>query len=43
MWLHVQFYGFPDEAVHVTRFGGEEFGILKFDYVVWNDAMFCYC
>jgi hypothetical protein len=29
MWVHLQFNGLPDEMVHVTRFGGEEFCFLK--------------
>jgi hypothetical protein len=26
--MHFCFDGFPDEAIHVTGFGGEEFGVL---------------
>jgi hypothetical protein len=41
--MHLQFSGLPDETVHVTRFDGEEFSILKFDYVVKVDAVLCHC
>ena len=41
--MHFQFNGFPDESVHVTRLGRQKFGVLKFDFVIQIDAVFCYC
>jgi len=28
IWLHLYFYGFSDETIHVAGFCGEEFGFL---------------
>jgi len=28
IWMHLYFYGFSDETIHVADFCGEEFGFL---------------
>jgi hypothetical protein len=43
MWVHFKFSGFPDESIHVSGFGREEFCVLQLNNVVMVNAMFCYC
>jgi hypothetical protein len=38
--MHFYFDGLSDEAVHVTGYGGEEFGVLQSDDVVLFETVF---
>ena len=37
--MHLYFYGFSDETIHVASFCGEEFGFLQSDNVVFIEAV----
>ena len=41
--MHLYFYGFSDETIHVAGFCGKEFGFLQSDNVVLIEAVFSYC
>jgi len=41
--MHLYFYGFSDETIHVAGFCGKEFGFLQSDNVVFIEAVFSYC
>jgi len=43
VWVHFKFNRFPDESIHVTGFGREEFCDLQFNDVIMVKAMFRYC
>ena len=38
--MHLYFYGFSDETIHLAGFCGKEFGFLQSDNVVFNEAVF---
>ena len=41
--MHLYFYCFSDETIHVASFCGKEFGFLQSDDVVFIEAVFSYC
>jgi len=41
--MHLYFYCFSDETIHVAGFCGKAFGFLKSDIVVFIEAVFSYC
>ena len=41
--MHLYFYCFSDETIHVAGFCGKEFDFLQSDNVVFIEAVFSYC
>jgi hypothetical protein len=40
--MKLKLYNLPDDLVHVSRFIGEDTGILKYDAVAQGNVMFCH-
>ena len=43
IWMHLYFYVFSDETIHVAGFCGKKFGFLQSDDVILIEAVFRYC
>jgi hypothetical protein len=43
MWMHLNFYSFSDEAIHVAGYSREYFRVLQSDVVVMIENVFSYC
>jgi hypothetical protein len=41
--MHLNFYGFSDEAIHVAGFSREYFCVLQSDNVIVIETVFSYC